>query len=418
MSPTPSTSVPTEDTLDRYWHGLYYALVVGAAVISLSDADVPTGPVLGGTAFLVALYWTVIQRPGIPWGGPRWRTVAYFLALGMAFVYLTGASGAYFTMVWILYPQAFAFLGQRWGTVAAIPITLLWTWRQGLLEDIGDNPVNLLVVVGSVGVAAAMGAFVWSITSQNDEKQRIIEALEAARADLVEVAAAKGALEERERLAREIHDTLAQGFTGVVMQLEAAEQFLDPSGEARHHLDSARHIARDSLAAVRKTVSDLRPDLLDDGGLPEALQRTTSRVRDHWGLDADTVVTGTAVPLGTDAEVALLRVAQEALANVTKHADAQRVRLTLSYLDAEVTLDVRDDGIGFDPTAGATHVGVGSTDSDRHGGFGLTSMAERIAGLGGAFTVESEPGSGTAVMARVPVAASQVAGPVESPVAP
>ena len=401
---TGAPPVPTRPTevaipgVDRYWHVLFYAILLATTVFALTDRNGAAGPGGrrcrgAGTALLAddPTGRCPLEQPRLAHRvstSPDWR---------IAFLYLTTLTDAYFTLLWAVYPQAFAFLGFKVGSLVIIPITLLWTWRQGLLDDLRENPENLLVVFGSVTIAMAMGAFIWRIVRLSENQQSIIAELEETRADLVEVAAAKGALEERERLAREIHDTLAQGFTGVVMQLEAAEQELELGGDARPNLDSARSIARHSLDAVRRSVSDLRPDLLDDGGLPEALRRTTARVSEHWSLAVDAVVTGDVQPLHPGGEVALLRVVQEALANVTKHASASRARVTLTYLDDEVTVDIRDDGAGFDPTAPLPE------PSELDGGFGLVAMRGRVADLGGTFAVESEPGVGTSVMARLPL---------------
>ena len=138
----------------------------------------------------------------------------------------------------------------------------------------------------------------------------------------------------------------------------------------------------------------LRPHPLDEARLPEALTEVVGRWAEVSGVAAELVTTGDARPLRPEIEAALLRTAQEALANVAKHAGARRVALTLSYMEDLVTLDVRDDGAGFDPSA----VPARSPD----GGFGLTAMRERLRRVAGTLEVESEPGAGTAVSACAP----------------
>jgi signal transduction histidine kinase len=133
--------------------------------------------------------------------------------------------------------------------------------------------------------------------------------------------------------------------------------------------------------------------------LPQALQELTGRLGEETGLRAETVVTGTARPLPAHVEEALLRIAQEALANVRKHAAASRVTVTLSHLDDVVMLDVHDDGIGFDQ---ATTVAAAGS-----GGLGLHAMAERVAALGGSLVIESAPGEGTTIAVEVPVPAGE-----------
>ena len=278
---------------------------------------------------------------------------------------------------------------------------------------------------------------------QNIERRRVITELAAANrrleammaentglhAQLLTQAREAGVLEERQRMAREIHDTLAQGLTGIITQLEAARQArhrapraAQPGRAGEHGRDgrdgrdgppadwdrrvgNAARLARDSLAEARRSVRALRPPALDnDTKLPEALADVTDRWSAVSGVPVTVTTTGTARGLHPEVEVTLLRVAQEALANVAKHASASRVGLTLSYMDDEVTLDVRDDGTGFRPP-GPGERAAGS-------GFGLTAMRQRVTRLAGHLEIESEPGGGTAVSAQVPAI------PRETPGAP
>jgi signal transduction histidine kinase len=203
-----------------------------------------------------------------------------------------------------------------------------------------------------------------------------------------------GVSDERQRMAREIHDTLAQGLTGIVTQLQAAEQAADDRERWRRHVRAATRLARESLSEARRSVHALRPEALDGGRLSEALADVAERWSALHGIAVHVTTTGTARPMPPEADVALLRTAQEALTNVAKHARAAKVGLTLSYLENEVALDVRDDGRGFVPDR------VGADPSG--GGFGLVAMRQRVESLSGSLQVESEPGAGTAVSARIP----------------
>ncbi len=209
-----------------------------------------------------------------------------------------------------------------------------------------------------------------------------------------------GVLRERQRMAHEIHDTLAQGFTSIVMNLEAAEGTLPPDlGErARHHLDQVRLTARESLTEARRLVWALRPEPLEKASLPEALGRLIERWSKESGVAASVTVTGTPRPLSPEIETTLFRTAQEALANVRKHAHASRVALTLSYMSTMVALDARDDGVGFDPSETATQVRGRAS-----GGFGLKGMRERIEQAGGTLCVESAPGEGSTLAVELPM---------------
>lgn len=212
-------------------------------------------------------------------------------------------------------------------------------------------------------------------------------------------ARAAGVSEERQRLAREIHDTLAQGLIGIITQLQAAEAARnDPAAQRR--IDAAIELARESLSEARRSVRALAPEPLAGTRLPDAVRR----VAEHWsathGIPAAFTTTGEVRVLRPQAEVALLRTVQEALANVAKHARAGRVALTLSYMDDLVTLDACDDGVGFDAAAGSLPQ---PTPDGGSGGFGLAAMRERIEGVAGRLAVESEPGAGTAISVAIPL---------------
>jgi signal transduction histidine kinase len=218
---------------------------------------------------------------------------------------------------------------------------------------------------------------------------------------LVQEARQAGISRERQRLAREIHDTLAQGFTSIVMHLTAAEMNQSSAFEneaCAQHLEEARHTARESLADARRLVWALRPEALDRHSLPEALRRLAEEWSREHGVEASAITTGTQCQLIPEVEVALMRIAQEALTNIRKYARASRVNITLSYLGENVVLDVLDDGIGFDPTQLKTEVGALDT-----GGFGLVGMRERVEQLGGTLLIESAPGEGTTLVVELPV---------------
>jgi signal transduction histidine kinase len=164
---------------------------------------------------------------------------------------------------------------------------------------------------------------------------------------------------------------------------------------ARTHLERASGLARHSLGEARRSVHNLVPVALTDAGLPEALKKTVAEWGERTGARAEFTVTGTAEQLHEEVAATLLRIVQEALSNTARHAAAGRVGVTLTFLGDEVILDIRDDGRGFDLLAVPLRT--------RSGGFGLDGMRARAERVAGALTVESEPGHGTAVSARVPL---------------
>ena len=202
--------------------------------------------------------------------------------------------------------------------------------------------------------------------------------------------------EERNRLAREIHDSLAQGLTAIIWQVNAAERVVQAGGsQAIESLDQVRSLARESLQEARRSVWDLRSGPLQRLSLIEALQQEASKISGA-GIQISFDATGDVRILPAGVESALLRICQESLANVLKHANAKRVSVKVGFDDTRVHLRVSDDGIGFNPQIPS------QWDRDR-GGFGLISMRERAQLLGGELNLKSTVGHGTLVEASLPV---------------
>ncbi len=252
-----------------------------------------------------------------------------------------------------------------------------------------------------IGAGSIVGE---KVTEQNEERRQALSKLEAAmvenaglHAQLLTQAREAGILDERARMAREIHDTIAQGLIGIVTQLEAAEQAHDRPTDRGRHLENAERLARESLVEARRSVEASMPAALEAGTLPDALADVAREWSKLNAIPAEVTVTGSVIALHPEIEVALLRVAQEALANVARHAGATRAGLTLSFIGDVVTLDVRDDGVGF---------AVPEPDAAGSSGFGLSGMRQRIARVAGSLAIESEPGGGTALSARVPAIAA------------
>ena len=199
-------------------------------------------------------------------------------------------------------------------------------------------------------------------------------------------------LAERNRIARDIHDTLAQALTGVVVHMEAAKVVVPEESKARTHVIQAQNLARDGLAEARRSVWALRSQVLEQGGLEQALESLVQGLTAGTAIKGQCTIEGIRYPLPSDVETNLLRIAQEAFVNALKHADANAVQVELTFGSQSVSLCVRDDGRGFNP------------ELQRGKGFGLVGMRERIQSLGGQLTIASRPGQGTEVIAVVPLA--------------
>jgi signal transduction histidine kinase len=257
------------------------------------------------------------------------------------------------------------------------------------------------VVVLHALVVLFLTTMVKALASKNEERRRLLETLAV-------VERRAGQAEERQRLGREIHDTFAQGFAGILRHLEAAE-LSAPAGapaELAAHLRRAREVARENLEEARRMMAALRPELLDGRALEEAVRRAADDFSRRTGVPASLAVTGDGAALHPEVEVTLLRATQEALANVAAHAGAAAVTVTLSYMDDVVALDVRDDGRGVAPGAAGS-------------GFGLRAMRERAELLGGTWTLESAPREGTTVsvcLPRLPAVAGVAGAPAPATV--
>jgi signal transduction histidine kinase len=332
----------------------------------------------------------------------------------------------------------FAFAVLRWpwqlAGVAAVAV-VAGTAQASSVTKTTLLGVTIYVAVLAVNVVPMCG-LAWLERNREQQNAQRVQALdevseanrrleatlaenEGLHQQLLAQAREAGVLDERARMAREIHDTLAQGLAGIITQLQAAEQAGQNPAGWRRHVRAATRLARESLSEARRSVGALRPEPLETARLSGALNDIAERWSALHGIAVQVTTTGTERPLAPEAELALLRTAQEALANVARHAHATRAGLTLSYMGDEVVLDVRDDGSGFDPArvsgrvngraaAGAEAPPRTGGDGPAESGFGLVAMRQRIEGLSGTLQVESEPGAGTAISARVPAAPAEI----------
>ncbi|HWD06545.1 MAG TPA: sensor histidine kinase [Amycolatopsis sp.] len=331
-----------------------------------------------------------------------WLALGYFTGLLAGGAALTALVDSFTPFVSIGYPIAFALFAARW-TIFAVTATAVIPLLAKEIWGI-DTPTPAWVFVVSIVLPMLYAA--WFVGAENEKRRRTNAALAEANArletaleenaglhaQLLTQAREAGVHDERRRMASEIHDTLAQGLTGIVTQLQAADRAT--SAKSRHrHLAQVHSLAKDSLTEARRAVQALRPEPLADSHLPDALASLARRVTDTSGVAVTAETSGEPVPLLPDLEVTLYRVAQEALANAEKHARASRIAVTLTYSGDVVLLDVRDDGAGFDPAA--PPCGDGTS-------FGLQAMRQRVRRMAGTFALESAPGDGTAVNVQLP----------------
>ncbi|WP_434097311.1 histidine kinase [Streptomyces pharetrae] len=269
------------------------------------------------------------------------------------------------------------------------------------------------VLLAPPAVAAIATAVFVTTERQSARRRALIDDLVRTRRVLAATERREGMLAERERLAREIHDTVAQGLSSQRMLLQAADRLWETDPDtARSHVRTAASVAEHNLAEARRFVHDLTPaDLASGAGLRDALAALAARETDA-ALTVRLHTEGApAAPLPALVESAVLRIAQGALANVREHAAANTATITLTCLDDQIVLDVADDGRGFTPdpldTPGTPGGTSGTSGTSRHGrdirGHGLPAIRARLRQLGGTLTIESAPGEGTVLSAAIPL---------------
>lgn len=393
-----------------------YLLLAVSALIAYFSQDLYDGawqtrPVMLATAGVTLgwiWWWTTAHRA---WRSDARRMRVYYAGRTVLALALSVINPFYAIFGWIgfLDLDVFRARGRRIAVVATAFI-LAGAQSGGLPPQSVAQGVLVVLLLGiNAGLAAAMLRIHERMQSLSVQRAATIAQLEESNARLADALAENaalqrqllvqareaGVLDERQRLAREIHDTIAQGLAGVITQLQAAEQSLDPV-RARDHRERAADLARASLEEARRSVRDLAPRELEQDALPTALSRLVAGWSEASGVHAELELVGAWRPLHDEVESTLLRVAQESLTNVARHAGATRTVVTLSTMDEVVALDVRDDGRGFAPEEPVTGTA---------GGFGIVGMRHRAQRLAGELAVESAPGEGAAVSVRLPALA-------------
>jgi signal transduction histidine kinase len=405
-----------EQRMEKFLRLAPFALLIISTIPYLltqhpTAADV--GRTMGAEAVTAAwvLWWVILHDE---WHRRPVLMAVFFAGFVLCCGLLVARSPWFGFFCWVGYPLAFLYLN---GWLRYVGIVLIAA-ASALAQLGGFHPptpphVALWLVVTLLN-GMLVTTFIYlgeKAENQNQErKQTVIDLAEANRrleemmaentglhAQLLTQAREAGVLEERQRMAREIHDTLAQGLTGIITQLEAVQQ-AGPGPDWERRIGNAARLARHSLSEARRSVRAVRPEPLENTRLPDAVADVAAQWSADNGVSAEVTTTGTVLGLHPEIEVTLLRVAQEALANVAKHASASRVGITLSYMEDVVSLDIRDDGIGFSPRERSQ----AGTQPGSSGGFGLTGMRQRVRRLAGHLAIESEPGHGTAISASVP----------------
>lgn len=348
-------------------------------------------------------------------------------------------------------PELFIALAYRRALAAAAVMNFGLVVVQALGGE--PTPDNLskwaVAAVATVVLTGLFGKPIDLLAETNMRNQELVEQLQARNAQIARLSHLEGTARERERIAREMHDTIAQGLASILALARAAAAEVAQAGGAGANRQALRHLAmivelaQEGLDDTRRMIADASPRALDGRGLAEAVGRAANRL-EREGIAVARSLDSTLPPLPQPARVAILRIAQEAIANVARHSRAANVAVSLRSVAGAAVLEVRDDGVGFDPaTAGAVDAEGGSSsnqaalrsrpesaDEGRAGlarvrrvwqrgrlgrapegddsGFGIPDMRGRAADLGGSVSIDSSPGRGTRVLARIPVEAPAV----------
>ena len=389
-----TTGAPDAWTLGQLRWDVFFGIVLIASVIiaQIAGPAAESGRLLASAGLAAMVPWyLLVGRPALQREAhrPR-RSMIYLIGLIPLLVVVQFGTGAGTFVLLAICPQCFMMVPFRRAVALVIALSLTQP-IVALAQRASAAEVGTLfgVALGSIAFSIAFGTWIMRIINQSAERAGLIAQLERTRAELAEANHEAGVLAERERLASEIHDTIAQGFTSIVMLVAAADAVLesDPA-QARKQLGLVDRTARENLAEARALVAGLAPTALTSATLSDALARLTERAGQELGLTAEFSMAGQPALLGTGTEVVLLRVCQEALSNVRKHAKARSVRVRLDYRGDGASLEIADDGIGFDSALASE-------------GFGLRGMRTRVAEIGGKLTVRSAHGEGTTVIAEV-----------------
>ena len=393
----------------RGWDIAFYLMAaIAAAALALSglpDGDLTLA--LGLLAFLVAVY-TAVGRSAAR-SGSRLLAATYLMALVVTTVAIVRVHPTGTVLLFVAYSQVWFFSEtRRAGILTCGVLTVGIFGATALYEGLDSADLPALATQSAVAMAFSvlLGLWVTQVAEQSEERAELLVRLEEAQVEIGRSHHAAGVAAERERMAQEIHDTLAQGFTSIVMLSQTAEADLRRGNpqSAADRVALIERTARDNLAEARALVAAFAPVGLDGSTLGEALGRLAQRFEDETGVRVEVVLPqdDALQAIGREREVILLRTAQEALANVRRHAQARHVQLVLGLVPQEhlgrdaqrspagrVQLEIVDDGRGM---------GESTTE-----GFGLRGMRDRVTSGGGELEVSSGTGGGTRVRVALPV---------------
>lgn len=374
---------PSIETVPWIWwglHGTFLTLLVVGAVRQGTPTAVATAVGLVAWQIVGAIWLKDTRRTWLP----VWLAG---LTVGWSVATLLGHT----EFVWLAFPlfffQMFLF---------PLPIGLIAVIATAVVVVVGLNGDSSMQIAGilgpMIGAAVAVGAVMAyrALATENQLNQQLLADLAETREQLATTERQRGTLEERRRLAQEVHDTIAQGLASILLMAQA--EGLTGAGSDR--VTQIGELARQNLAEARRIVSALNPTSIEPSSLSAEIEKSVRMAQTTYEAQFTVETNGEPGPVDVQTDFALLRVAQGAIANAGAHSAAEHIRVILDYQPDTVTLLVTDDGIGFEiPT---------NPDPNTSTGYGLQVMADRVEQIGGSLTIESQAGQGTSVTARIP----------------
>lgn len=375
------------------WHLVFFALLAISTILLIISEDINAySPVQWLLLHVIFIAWyslSIRYKPSY-WREQTWRMGLYLATGWFIWWLMVSGSSIYFIVLTGLFPHLFIYQTFRNAIIAAVILNMLVLLQLALQFPAYIDTWMVIVLMTSTG-GIVLGYFIDDIIKQSQKRRHLIEELERTREQLAKAGHLAGIAEERQRLASELHDTLVQSLISVVTHLEAAENSPE---QTQTHLQTAKQAARDSLQDARHAIQDLRPPVYDKKGFPEAIQLVCQQWINRSNLPIEFTEAGNPVCLSEETQHVILRILQEALANINRHASASQIFTTLKFNDESVKLFISDDGTGFDP------------DAKNHTGQGIANMHHRAESLDGTLTISSEAGRGTIVKVQLPLKAN------------
>jgi signal transduction histidine kinase len=375
---------------DWVWHfSAYGLLILNVLLVYGNDPRIINFSFFLILSALLGLWIILFVNTSIKrfWDNPS-RGALYLLPGWLIWASLISLTNQSLMLIGSFLPLVFTRFPIRWSIGITIFQTLGLYFIYIMLYPTEQWFLILMIILGLLIISTIIGTFISSIIKQSTDRQRLIDELTQSRANLMKVEREVGRLAERQRLARDIHDSLAQHFTSIIMHLSATKHGNPEATQTQ--VQQAESSAREGLTEIRRIVWDMQPEQIEKASLVEAIEELAARWSAENSVLVKMAMTGTPRSLNSSVETALLRISQEAMHNINKHAQAKNVNITFSFMEDIFVMDIADDGLGFDP-------------SKTSNGFGLKTMQDRAEELSGTLTIESERGTGTAIAVSIPI---------------